>query len=255
VSLTREDLAELALEVTGMTRTRWDLLLETLKDDAAMNRIMKEEWERKPRDSEEAIREYYRESDIWFLNTWNHGIGGLVKMAGRGAPALSSRWSEVFVRSLKIPCQILDYGGGFFNDTYPLVMSGYKVSVAEVEGPVTAFLRRYRTLAGLEDRMGIVDVGSDLPLQGMYDGAVCFETLEHLLHPAELARHLRDHINPEGPFAFSVSFGAPAHAPYHVASNAPLGDERVWAAKLEEIGFLPFWKDAQNPHFQVWRRP
>lgn len=252
--VTKKDLFELALETTGMSKSRWDLLLDALKNDAAMNLIMKDDWNRKPRDSEEAIREYYRKSDIWFLNTWNHGVAALIEMAKFGTPPKLSRWQETFVKNLGSAGTILDYGGGLFKDTWPLVMSGKKVFVAEVDGPVTAYLRRYIALTKLEDRIGIVGVNSDLPLTEMYDGIVSFETLEHVLRPVELTRHFHEHLRPSGPFVFSVSFGGPVHAPYHVASNAPLGDPRVWSDRLQKIGFRPFWKDEANPHIQMWRR-
>lgn len=254
MTLTREELTELALEVTGMTRGRWNILSETLKDDAAMNRIMRDDWFRKPRDSEEAVREYYRESDIWFLNTFNHGVGTLLQMS-KGVPVAFSSWQKAFTAGLSVHAgSILDYGGGFLNDTGPLVLAGYRVVLAEVKGPVTEFLKRYVDLAGLRDQIGVLEVDGDCPLKGMYHGISCFETLEHILRPVELARHLHEHLSPGGPFAFSVSFGDTPHAPYHIAKNAPLGNEQVWADKLMEIGFIPHWEDEQNHHFKIWRR-
>lgn len=247
------DLIDLAIDVTKMTRERWDSLCESMKSDQEMNRIMREEWHSRPRDSDEAIREYYRDSDIWFINTFLHGAGALIPMAHGDHSDLPS-WAKEFVGLLGPPSgKILDFGGGFFKDTWPFISAGYRVDVAEVSGPVTRFLSQYRTLAGLEDVIGIVEVDSSQPLKELYDGVTCFETLEHLAHPVELTQHLYEHINPGKPFAFSASFGAPEHAPYHVASNARFGDIRIWGEKLKEIGFLPHWSTNQN-HLQIWRR-
>src|SRR5574339_51990 len=150
MTTTAEDLIRIALEVTRMTRSRWDELSEIMKSDATMKLVMREEWNTKPRDSEEAIREYYRESAIWFLNTFNHGVGALVGLANGANPGLSL-WQRAFVSSLGGGSKkILDYGGGLLNDSWPLIAAGYRIVLAEVGGPVTQFLLQYRTLAGLE---------------------------------------------------------------------------------------------------------
>ena len=253
MTVTKEDLTKVALEVTGMTRGQWDLMHESMKSDAAMNQIMKEEWNAKPRDSEEAIREYYRTSNIWFVNTWNHGVGALLSMAAGHRGDLAG-WCRKFAEMVGIPGKsVLDYGGGFFKDTWPLATAGYRVDVAEVRGPVTEFLKRFAVLAGLEKRLGVVEVDSETPIKGLYSGVVCFETLEHVLRPTELTAHLHDHIVSGGPFAFSATFGAPEHAPYHVASNAPFGDWSVWSSIMKGIGFLPSWEDLSGSSIKIWR--
>ena len=258
MSVSMEDLIQLALDTTGMTRLKWDLLSDAAKNDAAMNKVMREEWHSKPRDSEAAVREYYEKSDIWFLNTFGHGAGALLRLSEEGVtPPQLSPWQKTFVSDFKIPGPILDYGGGFFNDSWQLALSGYEVVLAEVRGPVTEFLKRYRNLVKLSLRslIGVLEVDADLPLKGTYYGAACFEVLEHLLYPVEFTRHLYEHLAPGAPFAFSVSFGDTPHAPYHVAKNASFGNDGAWSSQLEKVGFRPYWKDEQNPHFQVWRRP
>lgn len=252
--MSREDLLTLALDTTGITKKRWDLLAEAFKDDAEMNRIMREEWHSKPRDSEQRIREYYRDSDIWFLNTFNHGFEALLHLANAGGPTTLEPWQRILVEDFKITGPILDYGGGLFKDSWPLVLSGYEVALAEVRGPVTAFLMRYLEMIAPSIRtlLRVVEVDEDLPIHGMYHAAISFETLEHLLNPLEFVQHLREHLAPGAPFAFSVSFGDVPHAPYHVAKNAGLGRDDLWGIKLQELGFRPHWKGLN--HFQIWRR-
>lgn len=253
--MTIEDLTNIALEVTGMTKARWSELSEAMKSDATMNMVMKEEWNAKPRDSEEAIREYYRESEIWFMNTFNHGVGALVGLAS-GAAAPLAPWQTAFVSAFVtsgLSQKILDYGGGLLKDSWPLVSAGHHVTLAEVRGPVTTFLSLYRNLAGLRHRFEVLEVDSDLPIKETYDGVICFETLEHLLEPVALTGHIHEHLRPDGPFAFSVSFGDTPHAPYHVAKNAALGSGRAWFDQLDVIGFRPYWwEDGKSLH--VWRR-
>jgi 2-polyprenyl-3-methyl-5-hydroxy-6-metoxy-1,4-benzoquinol methylase len=253
VSLTIDDLVALALEVTGMGRARWDELWRAMTDSALMNRIMKEEWNGRPRDNEAAVREYYRKSDMWFVNTFTHGYGGLLHMAAGEVHPLDE-WQRRFIEGVRPSGRVLDYGSGFVKDSWKFVMLGYRVDVGEIRGPVTEFLRRYLSLSGLQGRFGIVEVDSDAPVNDTYDGIICFETLEHILDPLALTRNLHGHLVPGAPFAFSVSFGGPEHAPYHIASNAPLGDPNVWAGKLREIGFSPHWENPENSHLKVWRR-
>lgn len=246
---TREDLVDLALEATGMPKMRWDALLEAMKSDAEMNRIMKAEWLAVPRDTEEAIRAYYRKSDIWFVNTFCHGVGALLKMANR-EPAEWQEWHHRFAGAVGVRRDILDYGGGFFNDTWPFVNAGYRVTQAEVEGPVTRFLASFIEMTKIPNAK-VRPVNSQEPLLEYYAGVTCFETLEHVLKPVQLAKHLVTHLLPAGAFAMSVSFGAPEHAPYHVASNAPLSDQAVWFNHLEDMGLRITWS-AEDRHRQIW---
>lgn len=250
MSITADDLLHLAIDASGLTKDQWQSLAKEMHSDATMNQIMKREWNARPRDSEEAIREYYRSSGAWFINTFNHGYGALLSLAAGASPSLAP-WLQKFVETMGITrAKVLDYGGGFFKDSWPLVSAGHHVAVAEVRGPVTRFLKSFISLAGLEKSLSVVEVDSERPISDGYDGIMCFETLEHLLHPEELAAHLYQHLCPSGPFAFSATFGAPEHAPYHVASNAPLGDGKVWAAILGKIGFSPLWEDQS---LKIWR--
>lgn len=249
--MTENDLVEIALKATGMTRETWDRLNVVMQSDADMNKIMREEWHASPRASEEAIRDYYRKSDIWFVNTFCHGKGALLKLVNQSKDALES-WCQEFVKRLP-GTYVLDYGGGFFNHTCQLIANGDMVTQAEVEGPVTSFLKAVIEKYSLSSIARVLEVNTPTPLRASYDGIVCFETLEHVLDPVGLARHLVDHLRPGGPFAMSVSFGAPEHAPYHVASNAPLSDPKVWEGHLASMGLEKVWA-AQDTHRTIWKK-
>lgn len=249
--MTENDLVEMALKATGMTRETWDRLNVTMQSDADMNKVMREEWHASPRASEEAIREYYRKSDIWFVNTFCHGKGALLNLGNKSASNLL-QWHKEFIQILP-GTYVLDYGGGFFNDTWQLIQNGEMVTQAEVEGPVTTFLKAFIEKTSLSSIARVLEVKSAAPIIASYDGITCFETLEHVLDPVGLAKHLVDHLRPGGPFAMSVSFGAPEHAPYHVASNAPLSDPKVWEGHLVSMGLEKVWA-AQDSHRTIWRK-
>lgn len=251
----RETLLQMAQQAAKLTPARWAELMEIMKDDAAMNRRMKEQWFSKPRDSEEAVREYYRSSDIWFVNTFTHGHAALEAMASPyyKAAAEPCHILHPFINDFQLSGWLIDYGGGFWNDTHLLVGMGYRVAQAEVRGPVTELMKLYIAHWKLQDRLAVVEVDGNAPLTEMYDGALCFETLEHLKEPTPFVSHIVKHLNPGQPFAYSASFGAPEHAPYHVAENAHLSNQQIWGDILTGAGLRFHWKAADG-HRQIWKR-
>lgn len=249
-----DELSEFARSSIRISREEWDGLREILKDDAAMNAIMKKEWFEKPRDSEEAIREYYRTSKIWFVNTFNHGWEALIALANRKPEHLSRQpWQRVFTESLTPGDRVLDYGGGFWSDTALFALDGRTVVQGEIRGPTTDFLSEFARVIGMQDQLQVLPVDSSFPLEEIYGGVSCFEVLEHLLHPKDFAVHLGQHLAPKKLIALSVSFSAPEHAPYHVASNEPLGRNDNWSEVMREIGFDRVWQDT-DLHRQIWRK-
>ena len=151
-----EELSEFARSFVKVSKEEWSTLFETLKDDAAMNLIMKNEWVSKPRDSDQAVIEYYRDSKIWFVNTFNHAYRALLSLANRNAADLSREvWHQFFVSELSPGDRILDYGGGFWNDTAILALDGWNVTQAEVLGPVTDFLTAFVSLIGMQKNLQV----------------------------------------------------------------------------------------------------
>lgn len=248
-----EELSEFARSFVKVSKEEWSTLFETLKDDAAMNLIMKNEWFSKPRDSDQAVIEYYRNSKIWFVNTFNHAYRALLSLANRNAADLSREvWHQFFESELSTGDRILDYGGGFWNDTAILALDGWNVTQAEVLGPTTDFLTAFVALTGHKN-LKVLPVDSGSPITETYEGIACFELLEHLLHPKEFTIHLRDHLAQGKPFASSVSFSAPEHAPYHVACNEPLGRGYTWLDTMQELGFEQIWAP-RGSHRKIWRK-
>lgn len=245
------ELVEMAQKASGISPKRWDELMKIMQSDADMNAVMREDWKKDPRTNEKAIRNYYKESDIWFINTFCHGKGALLFLANH-SPSSWHAWSEEFKKLLGGK-KILDYGGGFFNDTWMFAADGCEVTQAEIFGPVTDFLTVFSLKTNHSSTLKILPVENDRPIKDLYDGITCFETLEHVIDPIGLAKHLTNHLKPGGPFAMSVSFGAPEHAPYHVASNAPLSDPKVWKGHLTSMGLEKVWA-AQDSHRTIWRK-
>lgn len=252
--MTEGEVIDLLLQASGITRERFNELLNIIKtDDAGMNRIMKAQWNAKPRRTASEIAEYYRSSDVWFVNEWNHGKTSLMALATGDTSELSpGQWLAPFIEHVPKGSLILDYGGGLWNGTACLALSGYPVVQAEISGPVTRFLEMFRHKSGMEGLLKVLSVDSEFPLTEEYAAVSCFEVLEHLLHPKEFMVHLRDHLKPGGTFASSVSFSEPDYAPYHM--HAALGEPGVWDSFMKEIGF-ELKSTCADSGRKVWRKP
>jgi len=235
---------------------RWEdlecTLAEISGDDIEMNRRMAEEWRAAPRGTQKEVCDYYATSKTWLMQTYG-GRGALFALARRGRHEVSG-WSRFF-RGMLPPegAEILDYGGGFLKDTWFFPLHGVKVVLAEVEGPVTRIVRAFIERIEEPD-VSVLPVSGDVPTLGVYDGAVCFEVLDHMVDPVGATRRIVSAIRPGGPFACSVSFGAPEHAPYHIAANIRLADPEVWSAELQRMGLVPVWRDASSRNFAVWKK-
>lgn len=237
---------------SGVPWPELEAVLRAIGDDAEMNRRMGEEWRSADRGTQASVCAYYASSRTWLMQTYGGGRAALAGLARGERPGLAP-WAERFARMLPPSgATILDYGGGFLKDTWALVQRGHRVVLAEVEGPVSraveAFIREFE-ISGVS----VVPVRDGDPPLGRHDGAVCFETLEHVVDPVLLMRRLVSSVSPGGPLALSASFGAPEHAPYHMAHNAPLGDPEVWSEELQKAGLAPVWKD-HDSSIGVWKR-
>lgn len=237
------------------TSTPWaeyESILAAIKDDSEMNRRMADEWKRIPVLSQEEINKYYATSKTWLMQTYVNGKKALLGLA-RKDPFIHPPWAKEFLKLL-LPqrgAHILDYGGGFLNDSWFLRHLGHWVTLAEIDGPVTEVVKEFLH-AIREDDVFVLPVGEGPVQFGRYDGALCFETLEHVKDPVGLAARIVATLPPGGPFLLSVSFGAPAHAPYHLAEHVRFGDPCVWGAELAKMGLERVWGDASN--VQLWKK-
>lgn len=237
-------------EESGTPWAELEKISQAIADDAEMNRRMSTEWRSGSRASEKDVCDYYAASKTWLMQTYNQGRGALEALARGGSTPLPE-WARAFAALLPANASVLDYGGGFLKDTWPLVLSGVRVTLAEIEGPVSRTVQRFVDACG-ERRVSVVPVKGPVPDLGIHDGACCFECLEHMKDPVGAARRIAAAVRPGGPVAFSVSFGAPEHAPYHLAENAPFSDPAVWDAELRRMGLQPIWHDKSN--IRIWRR-
>lgn len=243
-------LKEIMARESGSSWPELEGILRAIANDAEMNRRMKDEFSRIPVLTQPEICKYYADSRTWLMQTYGNGHSALLGLARGENPGLAA-WAVEFDKYLPRGASILDFGGGFLKDSWAFVQRGHRVVLAEVEGPVVRIVRAF--LQAIQQKsITVVPVRDEQPSLPPYNGIVCFETFEHVKNPVLLARRLAQDLPSGAPFAMSVSFGAPDHAPYHLAENAPLGDPKVWNAELRAMGLEPVWDDTSS--IRLWRK-
>lgn len=245
-------LKEILARESGVPWPELEAVLRAIGDDAEMNRRMGEEWRAADRRTQASVCAYYASSRTWLMQTYGGGWAALVGLAKGERPGLPM-WAEEFVRMLPASGgDVLDYGGGFLKDSWALVPRGHRVVLAEIDGPVSRTVEAFVREAGISG-VSVVPVRDESPAMGRHDGAVCFEVLEHVRDPVLLARRVVSSVVVGGPVALSASFGAPEHAPYHIAETARWGDRAAWEAELRSAGLELSWADPDSS-IRVWRR-
>jgi 2-polyprenyl-3-methyl-5-hydroxy-6-metoxy-1,4-benzoquinol methylase len=226
----------------------WSDLIQEISDDALMNQKMRTEWHNKSRDSHQSIRQYYIESDTWLAQSLKYREC-LINIAVMDRIELDQARHIKFTSFLKPNSKILDYGGGFFNDSWQLAITGHHIELAEIDGPISRIVSSFIKETDCK-HVSVLPVTTDYPLTSMYDGCICLETLEHIKNPDVLLKHMIDHLRPNSPLAMSVSFGDTSHAPYHIAELAHWGTPGVWDNKTMSYGMVLEYQDATS--LRVW---
>lgn len=227
----------------------WEELITVTGDDAEMNRRMREEWFSKSRQDPYSVRNYYSESDTWLANTLKYRR--CLVNAVTFSPQPLESWQIEFVKYTSGK-EILDFGSGCLNDSWKLVTNGYRLSMAEVAGPLTKIAENYVRSVG-NTNISVIAVSEEFPIRNTYDGIICLETLEHVKNPQAVLKHLVDHLQSGGPLAMSVSFGDTPHAPYHLAELAPFGATGVWDDYSRSIG-LDLVYEHPASSMKIWRK-
>lgn len=242
-------LKEILSRESGIDWSELDKTSKMISSDSEMNRHMSLEWRAASRKTQESVCRYYAESKTWLMQTYNQGCGGLHALARKERYELPL-WAKAFRSLLMGPGpSVLDYGGGFLKDTWFFPLEGVRVALAEIEGPVSRTVKAF-IAAISEPNVSVTPISGDTTDLGMHDGATCFEVLEHMVDPVGTLRKIVASVRMSGPVALSVSFGAPEHAPYHIAENAHLGSLEVWGKELEQAGLEP----VADSDGKVWRK-
>lgn len=218
--------------------------------DAEMNRRMREEFARIPALTQPEVCKYYATSKTWLMQTYGNHHTALISLAKKEKPVLPA-WAVEFEKLLPAEGPILDFGGGFMKDSWFFVPRGRSVVLAEIDGPVARIVQSF--IQAIDERgISVLPVRDEAPPLGQYAGIVCFETLEHVKNPVALTKKLVATLPPGAPFVMSVSFGAPEHAPYHLAENAYLSQYDNWNDELRSMGLEHVWNDVSS--IRLWRK-
>jgi len=243
-------LKDILAKESGADWSELEGILRMISSDSEMNRHMSLEWRSASRKTQESVCRYYAESKTWLMQTYRHGYGGLHALARKDRCELPL-WAKAFRSLMMGPgLSILDYGGGFMKDTWFFPSQHVRVALAEIEGPVSRTVQAFIAAIG-EPGVSVLPISGDTTDLGIHDGAVCFEVLEHMVDPVGMLRRIVASVRPSGPVALSVSFGAPEHAPYHIADNAYLSNQDTWKKELDRVGLELVWSCPSNG---VWRK-
>lgn len=143
------------------------------------------------------------------------------------------------IRQLKIPegGRVLEFGPGWGNTTIALAMTGFQVTVVDIEPRFCELIRRRSEALGLS----IEVINSDFfwveECGRVFDAAVFFECFHHCSDHLRLLRSLRNAIVPEGGVYFG---GEPITNDLPLPWGLRLDGESLWAIRKHgwfELGF------------------
>jgi len=243
-----EDIIE---KETNKPWSYWANLMTIISDDAEMNVRMKNEWISSPKETHKDIRSYYTDSETWLAQSlkWKDI---LLRVAEKKIIDFDS-FEQEFTKTMKQQSKILDFGGAFLNDSWKYPLSGFKLTLAEVPGPMINIISKFIDQANC-DNITTLSVDEDFPINDIYSGIICLETLEHLKNPDLILKHLIDHLEIGGTLALSVSFGYTEHAPYHLKENAHFGEQILWENKVKSFGMEHVYTDISSSTKKIWRK-
>jgi SAM-dependent methyltransferase len=198
-------------------------------------------WERKPRTGESDYRAFYAETDYFVLRQMYHSRKGCyyaVVDSMRPAGATGD---------------FCEYGCGVAPVTTWLRprFPRWRYTLVDLPTPMLKFARwRFRGAPNVEAKQR--GLGADLPLTRDYDVITCMDVLAHVINPAEVVRHLAEHLKPVG--TLHLSF---IHAPggENLVESAAQQAESIRYLDTALRGVVPLRVDAADQVYARYVRP
>lgn len=195
------------------------------------------EWRARPRDTREAIRDYY-DSDAHIV--LQDLFGGAW---GDGGNALFDLGVEISARTL------LDFGCGAGNFGRSCLSAGAVVSFADISPRILAGVRLM--CEARSHGVRTFEHNDELPVDA-FDIVVTTDALEHVMDPPTVLARLILALRPGGLFYQTTFFGGHDLAPYHLPENYRYSDE--WLGLCEAAGLVRVSPRPGTRHDGLWRK-
>lgn len=129
--------------------------------------------------------------------------------------------------------RFLDYGSGIGSAAIVFGIAGFDVTIADVSSPLLEFAAWRCAKRGIG--VQVIDLKKDGLQPGHHDVILCFDVLEHVPVPLEVAGRLREALVPRGLLFMSAPFGADPERPMHIVHDRRALD------RVRAIGFDERW--------------
>ena len=123
----------------------------------------------------------------------------------------------------------LDFGSGIGSNALVFALHGFRVTLADVADPLRNFAKWRCERRGLS--AAAIDLKREPLPRRCYDVITCFDVLEHVPHPLQAVKSMRDALRPGGVLFLYAPFGFDPERPMHIVHGDPV------SAKIRSLGF------------------
>lgn len=189
--------------------------------------VLFEEWNEKPRESFDEIRDFYENDSLFVficaMSTW---------------PSTAFDVGDLIPPVFRPGMKVLDYGCGHGNVGLSCARLGGSAVCADASRRVLRVIDHLALTTPLSVETLIVQqVVPELGTE-QYDLVSSIDCLEHVQDPLGVLRKLVEATRRGGYLRLSVFFGDHAHAPYHLRQHAHLGQYGVFRGICEDQGLV-----------------
>jgi 2-polyprenyl-3-methyl-5-hydroxy-6-metoxy-1,4-benzoquinol methylase len=207
-------------EYSGRSREEVLALCERSRD------LLKDRWDERPRDSAEAIDDFYRDADAYIYGLlWWHCLQ-------KGpAVAWSARILELALERDVRSC--LDFGGGIGSNALLFQRAGIDTTLAEISRPSLDFARSRAERRGLELRF--IDLNCQSLDGRSFDLVTAIDVLEHVPDHLDTLERLTALVRPGGYLCFDLIAGRhDPDEPFHL-----MGSKYPIRSRIRGMGLAP----------------
>ena len=237
---------DLVLDEWGIDTWELDSLVALARNNDEYHCQNREIWNRSPRDSEDAVSDFYR-------GNMKYSAEMLYKLPLDKEVSTKDFWADDYildtVKMMAPNRYILNYGCGFGNEGFCLYNAGHHVLMVDIDAPHSRVVSRVVQMAGdrkLEFQFVRGDKNS-MPRR-YYHVIACNQVMEHLWDPIATLEWFHKRLFPNGYLLAGCFFDdGDGRFPWHLKHNNVFGNTEYWLDCVERTGFC-------REDVNVWRR-